>query len=263
MAQELQIEGIDVHVEGDGAETIVMIHGWPDTYRLWDSQVSAFSSRYRCVRFTLPGFDRSKPRRAYSLAETIRIFKAIVEQVAAGRKVTLMLHDWGCMFGYAFYMQHPQLVSRIVGIDIGDVTSPEYPASLSIKAKLMTFGYQIWLAIAWRVGGATGDGMTRFMARALQCKADPQYVGAGMNYPYYILWMGAYGSYKNAVPLSVDCPMLFIYGTKKPFMFHSPKWIDQLSAKPACRVVALQTGHWVMVEKPQEFNRAVQAWLAD
>ena len=263
MNRELQIGGIDVFVEGDGPETIVMIHGWPDTYRLWDAQVSALKSRYRCVRFTLPGFDRGKPRRAYSLVETMQLFKTIVEQVAAGRKVTLMLHDWGCFFGYAFYMQNPALVSRIIGIDIGDVISSEYPASLPLKAKLMIFGYQNWLALAWRVGGAIGDRMSRFMARALKCKSDPQTINSGMNYPYYIQWTRAYGSYKSAVPLSVDCPMLFIYATRKPFMFHSPTWLEHLGAKPGCRVQAMDTGHWVMVDRPQEFNQAVQAWLGE
>jgi len=65
-------------------ETIVMIHGWPDTYRLWDAQVAFFSHRYRCVRFTLPGFDIDKPRRAVPLEEMIETLKAIVEQEQPG-----------------------------------------------------------------------------------------------------------------------------------------------------------------------------------
>ena len=206
--KELLIDGIDVYIEGDGAETIVMIHGWPDTYRLWDAQVAEFRSRYRCVRFTLPGFDNAKPRRAHTLAEAISLFKTIVEQTAPGQKVILLLHDWGCMFGYAFYMQHPALVSRIVGVDIGDATSREFSASLSLKTKLRIFSYQMWLALAWRLGGTLGDGMTRFMVRALRCKSDPQYIHSGMNYPYYIQWTRAYGSYKSAVSLAVECPML-------------------------------------------------------
>jgi pimeloyl-ACP methyl ester carboxylesterase len=40
MSSTLQIDGIDVFVEGEGNETIAMIHGWPDTYRLWDTQVA-------------------------------------------------------------------------------------------------------------------------------------------------------------------------------------------------------------------------------
>ena len=68
---EVNIRGVEVHLEGAGAETIVMVHGWPDTYRLWDRQVEALKDRYRCVRFTLPGFDKKEPRNAYTLDELI------------------------------------------------------------------------------------------------------------------------------------------------------------------------------------------------
>ena len=42
------IDGIEVLIEGSGrpdAQTIVMIHGWPDTLRLWDAQVAALTGR--------------------------------------------------------------------------------------------------------------------------------------------------------------------------------------------------------------------------
>jgi pimeloyl-ACP methyl ester carboxylesterase len=57
MSIPFAVRGVDIHVEGDGAESIVMIHGWPDTYRLWDATVEALKRRFRCIRFTLPGFD--------------------------------------------------------------------------------------------------------------------------------------------------------------------------------------------------------------
>ena len=50
------IDGVDVHIDGSGVGTLVMVHGWPDTYRLWDEQVAFLQARHRCVRFTLPGF---------------------------------------------------------------------------------------------------------------------------------------------------------------------------------------------------------------
>jgi len=83
--QVVRIEGVDVHVEGDGASAIVMIHGWPDTYRLWDAQVAAFADRYRCVRFTLPGFDVAQRPRLYTEAELVTTIRAIVEHTCAGR----------------------------------------------------------------------------------------------------------------------------------------------------------------------------------
>src|SRR5450755_2033778 len=106
MGPMYEIDGVDVHVDGSGSPSIVMLHGWPDTYRLWDAQVAAFGSRFTCVRFTLPGFDVDKPRRALSLAQMTGFLKSVVEQTCPGQKVILMLHDWGAFFGYQFAMKH-------------------------------------------------------------------------------------------------------------------------------------------------------------
>ncbi|HEX4330641.1 MAG TPA: alpha/beta hydrolase [Usitatibacter sp.] len=257
----MEIDGIDVHVEGDGAESIVMIHGWPDTYRLWDAQAAFFRDRYRCVRFTLPGFDIGKPRRAYSLEEVLYIIKHIVEETSPGRKVILMLHDWGCAFGYQFAMRHPGLVSKIVGVDIGDAGTPQHLRSLTVKAKAMVLAYQLWLALAWRIGGHVGDWMTLRMARLARCPSDPRFIDSRMDYPYYIRWMKAHGSYRGMVRFEPKVPMLFVYGERKPFLFHTPEWADAFGARSGNQVQAFATGHWVMSQEPERFNRVVNAWL--
>jgi pimeloyl-ACP methyl ester carboxylesterase len=258
---DLQIDGVDVHVEGEGGETIVMIHGWPDTYRLWDAQAAFFRDRYRCVRFTLPGFDIDKPRRAFSLEETIAIIKAVVERTSPGRKVILMLHDWGCAFGYQFAMRYPALVAKIVGVDIGDAGTKQHLRSLTAGAKVMVLAYQLWLALAWRIGGRIGDWMTLKMARIARCPSDPRFIDSRMDYPYYIRWMKAYGSYRGMVRFEPKAPMLFVYGTRKPFLFHTTAWADALAARPGNHVSAFQTGHWVMSQEPERFNQVVDSWL--
>ena len=113
------VAGIDVHVDGEGGETIVMVHGWPDTYRLWDAQVEHLKAQHRCIRFTLPGFDGAQPRKAYTVDEVTGLIRQVIEQLSPDRKITLMLHDWGCVYGYEFYMRNPGLVARIVSVDIG------------------------------------------------------------------------------------------------------------------------------------------------
>ena len=261
MQEHQVIDGIDVLIEGEGAHTVVMVHGWPDTYRVWDAQVAALHVHYRCVRFTLPGFDISKPRRAYSLDETVSTLLHIVEQVSPNDKVTLLLHDWGCVFGYQFYMCHPDRVARMVGVDIGDAASPQYQQSLSVAAQLMVATYQGILAIAWKIGGAVGDRITRGMARALKAPSTPQCISAAMNFPYFIFWTGAYGSYKHLRPLMPQCPLLFVYGTRKPFLFHSPQWAQALNATPGSKALAFDTDHWPMVRQPQAFNQALLHWL--
>jgi cis-3-alkyl-4-acyloxetan-2-one decarboxylase len=261
------IAGVNVHVDGDGRDTILMLHGWPDTWRLWDATVAALCGRYRCARFTLPGFEASRPRRGHSLDEVLSVIAAVADAVSPDRPVDLLLHDWGCFYGYQFALRHPNRVHRIVGVDVGDAGSPAHTASLSLGAKLAIVAYQGWLAAAWRMGGDLGDRMTRFMARRLRAPASrdhPQRIGAQMNYPYDIAWTGSHGSFKAARPLSPGLPggpMLYLYGRRKPFMFHSPAWVQALQERPACAVEAFDTGHWVMVEAPQRFTQTVATWL--
>lgn len=236
-----------------------MLHGWPDTYRLWDAQVAALADRYQCVRFTLPGFDVSQPKRAYALDEVVEAIRAVV----AERRVTLLLHDWGCLYGYQFAVRYPQLVERIVGVDIGDTGSRAHLAELGARGRSMVLAYQYWLALAWRIGGRTGDAMSRAMARLLRCPTDPRTIGAQMAYPYAVRWLGEAGGFDGLRVFKPEVPMLFIYGERKPVMFHSRAWIERLAARPDCRVIAMPTGHWIMVTKREAFNEALRTWLAE
>jgi pimeloyl-ACP methyl ester carboxylesterase len=257
-----RIDGVDVYVQGSGMKAIVMVHGWPDTYRLWDEQVEHLKANYRCVRFTLPGFDCATPRRAHSLAALVDTLKRIVEQTCAGDQVTLLLHDWGCIFGYEFALRHPELVRRIIAVDVGDAGSTAHRRVMTFKAKTMVFAYQAWLAIAWRIGGDIGDRMARAMARWLRCPSDPRFIGAKMCYPYYIEWTGAHGGYPRRRVLELACPMLYIHGRRKPFQFQSAAWLEALRRRPGSLALEFDTGHWVMKSRPREFNEAVAAWLA-
>jgi pimeloyl-ACP methyl ester carboxylesterase len=263
----MKVDGVEVLVEGAGAKAIVMIHGWPDTHRLWDAQVEAMKGHYRCVRFTLPGFEPPAPkrgaRRAYSLDELIGMIRRVVEQACPGERVILLLHDWGCLFGYQFAMRHPERVERIVGVDIGDAGSRENREEMGAKGKLMVLAYQLWLAAAWRIGGGIGDAMARWMARAGGCPTDQRTIGAQMGYGYAMRWFGVAGGLKGLKVFKPEVPMLFLYGERKPFMFHSRAWTERLAARPGCRVVPFPTGHWIMVAKPEAFNAAVLGWLGE
>lgn len=72
------VNDTEVYLEGRGSHTIVMLHGWPDTYRLWDGMVAALAPQYRCVRFTLPGFETPAPGKTRTLAEMTAQLLAIV-----------------------------------------------------------------------------------------------------------------------------------------------------------------------------------------
>ena len=259
MSTVVKIASVDVHLEGNGAETLVMIHGWPDTHRIWDSSVAHFKSRYRCVRFDFPGFEPGGVR-AYTIAELTGIFRQICEQVNGGKPVLLLVHDWGCFFGGQFAMRHPQLIKKMVCVDVGDPKSLQ--KEVTIGGGLMILGYQLTLALGWKIGGRIGAAINRFMARALGYRLDTAPIHANMAYPYWLVWFGRGKPGNEVVALQPSFPFCFIYARRKPVMFHASSWLDGLRAKPMNAVVEMDTGHWVMVQKPDLFNQIVGEWLS-
>ncbi len=267
LSRRLSVEGLQVLVEGQGP-TLVMLHGWPDTLALWDDTVAALRDGYRCVRLNLPGFDLAQPPRPVSVNEMCRLIAAVVDAVSPEEPVSLVLHDWGCFFGYEYAARHRARVQRVVAVDIGDTNSGAYLKGLKGREKRAIAFYQVWLAVVWRLGSwapALANRMTRFMARRIGCRTPAAEIGWQMNYPYAMQWFGAQGGLRGVARVDrvfgPEIPTLFVFGKRKPFMFHSARWLAALGTTPGCAVLGMDTGHWVMRQQPAAFSAAVRRWL--
>ncbi len=256
----ITVNGTEVWLQGQGQEVVLMLHGWPDTRALWSSTVTALADRYTCARLTMPGFE-SGPK-VTSLDDMCQLLRQIIERISPERPVTLMLHDWGCVFGYEFAMRQPELVARVVAVDVGDHNAQALLRSWRPRESLSVFAYQFWLAVAWKLGGRLGTHMTRAMARWLRCPTDQDTITHKMNYPYAMQWFGTAGGFQRAAQIRLSMPLLFVYGERKPFMFHSKAWLEKVAAAPGSAVQGLACGHWVMISRPEAFHACVQDWLA-
>lgn len=259
----IEVNGTEVWVEGRGDEVVLMLHGWPDTRVLWDGTVVAMQDRFLCARLTLPGFE-SGPA-VTGLDDMCQLLLAVADRISPTKPVSLLLHDWGCIFGYQFAMRYPDRVSRVVAVDVGDHNSAALLRSWRGKEKLAVAGYQLWLAMAWLLGRhvseSLGNRMTRAMARWLRCPTNAESISYKMNYPYAMQWLGTAGGFKKGAQIKLSMPLLYIYGERKPFMFHSPQWLEKIAEQPGNAVQGLPCGHWVMVSKPDAFYACVRDWL--
>lgn len=244
-------------IDGDpAADTIVFIQGWPDNASLWDEAVAALAPTYRCVRVTLPNFDaRRTARWGHNTDEILDALVEVVKGAAKNGPVTLVLHDWGCYWGHPVHHRVPELVSRVVGVDIAPHFTPTIGGAMGIVA------YQSWLFWAFVVGGPIGNWMTRSIAKLLRVpKAETRPLDAWMNYPYRNVWADLFSG--RAAKLTKGywptCPLLFIYGEKKLFAFHSAKWVAHVE-KVGGEVVGLPTDHWVMNDA--SFVGVLVRWL--
>lgn len=237
--------------------TVVFIQGWPDDASLWDDAVAALSSTYRCVRVTLPNFDGHREARwGYTTNEIVDALSEFVRVAARGDRVTLVLHDWGCYWGHLVHHRHPELVERLVGVDIAPHFRPSLGGALGIVL------YQSWLATAFAIGGGVGDRMTRqFATTAKVPNARSRTLDSSMNYPYRNVWGDIFRGRLRDLDKHYwpTCPILFVYGEKKPFAFHSATWIDHVK-KVGGEVVGIPCDHWVPLAP--SFVPTLERWLA-
>ncbi|GAB2674547.1 SDR family oxidoreductase [Nocardia goodfellowii] len=88
-----------VYEYGDpAAETIVLVHGWPDTHHLWDSVVPLLAGRFHVVAYDTRGHGRStRTQRTadYRLDALAADFYAVADAVSPERPVHVLAHDWG------------------------------------------------------------------------------------------------------------------------------------------------------------------------
>jgi pimeloyl-ACP methyl ester carboxylesterase len=54
--------------------------------------------------------------------------------------------------------------------------------------------------------------------------------------------------------------MLFLYGRKKPTMFHSDAFVERLNRTPHSKAVGFDAGHWLMLEQPTEVASEIRDW---
>jgi cis-3-alkyl-4-acyloxetan-2-one decarboxylase len=239
----------------ESAETIVFIQGWPDDASLWNEQVKELAPRYRCVRVDLPNAGNGpRARWGYSTEEIIEALAECIRESSPDAPVTLVIHDWGAYWGHMLHHRYPELVQRVAGLDIAPHFKPGAGAALGIVA------YQGWLLAAFVAGGPVGDWMTRSLARRAGAPGDAKRIRASMNYPYRNVWQDfASGRARRSTEgYWPKVPLLFVYGKKKPFPFHSKRWVDHVR-RVGGEVVALECGHWV--SQAPEFNTVLTKWL--
>jgi len=85
------------YLESGEGETVVLLHGIPETAWGWRYQIPALAGRYRVIAPDLPGLGLSRTRRDdASFGEVARQVARLLERLQVGR-FRLVGHDWGAL----------------------------------------------------------------------------------------------------------------------------------------------------------------------
>ena len=114
--------GIDYQVTGEG-RPVLLLHGWPDSGRLWRHQVPALAEAgFQVIVPDLRGFGRSgKPEavEAYSLPFVAGDVMAILADLEI-TQAHVVGHDWGAALGWALASLAPGSVDHLVALSVGN-----------------------------------------------------------------------------------------------------------------------------------------------
>jgi pimeloyl-ACP methyl ester carboxylesterase len=113
--------GLNVAVEGHGPP-VVLLHGWPDSHRLWRHQVPALTTAgFRVVAPDLRGFgasDRPTAVDAYGLALAVGDLVGMLDHLGLER-AHIIGHDWGAAIGWLTAALLPDRVDHLVALSAG------------------------------------------------------------------------------------------------------------------------------------------------
>jgi len=111
------INGVRLHYVSEGSgDLILFLHGFPEFWYAWREQLAAFGMDHRAVAVDMRGYNLSeKPAavEAYRMPELIEDVRALIAHLGY-RTCTLVGHDWGGVVAWAFAMQYPDYLDRLV-----------------------------------------------------------------------------------------------------------------------------------------------------
>jgi pimeloyl-ACP methyl ester carboxylesterase len=121
-----EIRGVHYHVfdEGDSDRAVLLLHGMPDTSRVWRHQVSALrGAGYRVIAPDMLGYgetDKPADPARYAGEEVVADVLALVEKLGV-ENIDVVGHDWGAFLSWELVSRFPSLFRRHIAISVGHV----------------------------------------------------------------------------------------------------------------------------------------------
>jgi pimeloyl-ACP methyl ester carboxylesterase len=251
------LDGMKIHSTstGRGSKTIVLVHGWTCDDTSWTAQVPVLSKQYRVITLDLPGHGQSgSPKDGkFSMDLFARAVEAVRVEQRADR-VVLVGHSMGTPVIRQYARLYPQHVAALVIVD-GVVIPP----AQSARAAAPPLDLQ---QLVTPEGLKMREGMIKGMFTP-KTPADVQdRVLKMMLAAPPATAAGAMAATFDTATWTDDVMTMPVYGiyAEKSALLGNPAYLKKVF--PKIEYVEMPgTGHFVMMEQPEEFNRLLTGFL--
>jgi len=262
-----------------GAPLVVLLHGFPETWRSWRHQLPALAGAgFRVVAPDQRGYgasDRPAGARAYALDELAADIAALLADCGAAR-AHVVGHDWGGMVAWWLAMHHPALVDRLA---ILNVPHPRrFARGLVTSRQLLRSWYTLFFQVPWLPEAALSRADFAALRRTYRANAVRPEAFTDADLDAYVAAFRAPGALTAAIdwyraplrgnPLGllrrvrpVTAPTLVVWGERDKALgadLATPEPRDV----PHARVVFLpDAGHFVHADRPERVNALLLEFL--
>lgn len=259
--------------EGKGDNTIILIHGLGSYLRAWEKNIGELSKNNRVIAIDLPGYGKSsKEPHTGMMTFYAGIVNELVKELKLN-KVVIGGHSMGGQIGMTTYLKYPQIVKGLVLVA---------PAGF----ERFTKGQKQWFRDVMTVDGVrltTPEAIQNNLASNFfrQPKDADFMVSERMEMrsaddfiPYcYAVVQSVHGMVDNPVIdylQDIKVPTLILFGENDnliPNRYLNPgRTIDIANygaskIKNSKLVMLPKTGHFLMFEKPDVFNKETSEFL--
>jgi len=237
---------------GKGDTAVLFVHGWSCDETVWSEQAAALAEKMRVITIDLPGHGQSdKPHIDYTMDLYVRAIDAVLRNANVS-SVILVGHSNGTPVVRQFYRKFPAKVRALVIVEGGLRPFADAANMEKFIAPLRGENYP----------GAAGhfiDGMTKpIKDGALRDRIK----SLMMHTPQYVAVSEFEATAEPALwkEDKIDIPVLMILA-KQPIW--SPEY-EQFARRLVPKLdyqVWEDVSHFLMMEKPLEFNQALAAFL--
>ncbi|MEU1836150.1 alpha/beta fold hydrolase [Micromonospora chersina] len=132
------------HVRGGSGPTLVLLHGYPQCWRMWRHLLPVMAESFEVVAPDLRGFgDSDAPTGGYDKKSVAADLHGLLTGLGLGEDIRLVGHDVGTMVAYAYAAAHPDRVSRLALTEapIPDESIYTIPALTAAGPAVWNFGF--------------------------------------------------------------------------------------------------------------------------
>ncbi len=237
---------------GKGDQALVLIHGWTQSADAWRDNIADLSKRSRVIVIELPGHGQSdKPQTTYTMDYFARAVDAVMRDTKVKRAV-LVGHSMGTPVARQFYRKYPD---KTLGIVIVDGSLRPF-GDKAMTDQLMTGfrGPKYRDAVNQMMGFIGGPNLSVDLKQRID--------SASMNTPQYVLVSAFEGMLDNSIwgDDKINVPVLAIMA-KTALLPPNAEESFRMIAPKLDFLMFDGVGHFLMMEKPKEFDAAIIQWL--